>query len=159
MALAFEPQLHPPANFNPYGSSKGSLQGCESRWSTATPESARGTTTAHSSFPSQAGPSRMTYHWRRLGAVAVALLALYMAWLIALAIGGWLVTTAEASDSLESAPAMEHVVQPGDTLWSVAVSLDTDRDIRAVVADLREANGGVDLRPGQTLDLTPGYSR
>lgn len=47
------------------------------------------------------------------------------------------------------------VVQPGDTLWSIASSVAGDGDVRVVVAQLREVNGlqGSDLRPGEVLQL------
>lgn len=45
-----------------------------------------------------------------------------------------------------------YVVQPGDTLWSIASSL-TDGSIRSYVADLIELNGGASLDVGQLLVL------
>jgi LysM repeat protein len=47
------------------------------------------------------------------------------------------------------------VVQPGDTLWSVATSLDGDGDVRAVVDEIQQLNGldSEVLLPGQTLLL------
>jgi LysM repeat protein len=48
------------------------------------------------------------------------------------------------------------VVEPGDTLWSIATSVSgTDRDVRAVVDEIRQVNGlvGADLVPGQVLTL------
>lgn len=50
-------------------------------------------------------------------------------------------------------PAPVHVVQPGDTLWSVARSLEPDGDVRPLVARLRAASGGGPLVPGQRLRL------
>ena len=50
-------------------------------------------------------------------------------------------------------PAPIHVVQPGDTLWSVARSLQPDGDVRPLVARLRAASGGGPLVPGQRLRL------
>ncbi len=47
-----------------------------------------------------------------------------------------------------------YVVQPGDTLWSIASSL-TDGSIRGYVADLIELNGGASIDVGQLLVL-PG---
>src|SRR4051812_40060941 len=45
------------------------------------------------------------------------------------------------------------VVQPGDTLWSIASSLDSGGDVRAVVDEIQELNGlrTSALRPGQIL--------
>jgi len=47
------------------------------------------------------------------------------------------------------------VVQPGDTLWSIAGSLGGDDDVRAVVDEIQELNGleGSALVPGQVLVL------
>ena len=46
-----------------------------------------------------------------------------------------------------------HVVRPGDTYWSIAVSLDRPGDVRAVVDELVEANGNRRLQPGDRLTL------
>ena len=82
----------------------------------------------------------------------------YMAWLMLVMVGNWFVTTADAAVVTGDAPAMTHVVESGDTLWSIAVSIDSDRDVRAVVASLREANGGgAELQPGQVLNLRAAY--
>jgi nucleoid-associated protein YgaU len=47
------------------------------------------------------------------------------------------------------------VVQSGDTLWSIAVTVAPERDTRAVVDAIVAANHlpGVDLVPGQVLQL------
>ena len=47
------------------------------------------------------------------------------------------------------------VVQPGDTLWSLAVPLAGDGDVRSVVHELRELNSleSARLQPGQVLRL------
>ena len=46
-----------------------------------------------------------------------------------------------------------HVVQPGDTLWSVARRIQPDGDIRPLVARLRAAHGPGPLLPGQPLRI------
>ncbi len=43
------------------------------------------------------------------------------------------------------------VVQPGDTLWSLAHELAPERDPRGVVDALVEARGTADIAPGETL--------
>jgi LysM repeat protein len=47
------------------------------------------------------------------------------------------------------------VVQSGDTLWSIAVTVGPERDTRAVVDAIMAANDlpGVGLVPGQVLQL------
>ncbi len=49
------------------------------------------------------------------------------------------------------------VVQPGDTLWSIAAAHYPSDDIRARVDDIEQANGlrGPAIEPGETLRL-PG---
>jgi len=44
-----------------------------------------------------------------------------------------------------------YVVQPGDTLWSIAERIAPGEDPRPVVAALRASNGDVDLEPGDRL--------
>ena len=52
-----------------------------------------------------------------------------------------------------------HVVMPGDTLWSIAATLDSGGDLRPIVDQLVSLNDGVTvLQPGQRL-LLPDYSR
>ena len=47
------------------------------------------------------------------------------------------------------------VVQPGDTLWSIAQSVADGNDVRVVVDSIQELNGieGSDLVPGQVLQV------
>jgi Tfp pilus assembly protein FimV len=47
----------------------------------------------------------------------------------------------------------EYVVQPGDTLWSIATQIAPDADPRPVVDALRAANGGPVLEVGTRLTL------
>lgn len=44
-----------------------------------------------------------------------------------------------------------YVVQPGDTLWSIAQRIAPDEDPRPVVEELRELNEGVELEVGTKL--------
>jgi len=46
-----------------------------------------------------------------------------------------------------------YVVQPGDTLWSIAAAIAPDSDPRPLVDALRELNGGPNLQVGQRLTL------
>jgi hypothetical protein len=46
-----------------------------------------------------------------------------------------------------------YIVQPGDTLWSIAAAIAPDSDPRPVVDALRDANGGPDIQVGQRLTL------
>ncbi len=47
--------------------------------------------------------------------------------------------------------AASYVVQPGDTLWGIAHSLQPDGDVRALVRALTRVNGGSQLTVGQQL--------
>lgn len=47
----------------------------------------------------------------------------------------------------------EYVVQPGDTLWSIAAEIAPDADPRPVVDALRAANGGPVLEVGTRLTV------
>ncbi len=49
-----------------------------------------------------------------------------------------------------------HVVEPGDTLWSVARAVRPEAPVRATVDDLVQDRGGADLRPGDVLHLPRG---
>ena len=47
-----------------------------------------------------------------------------------------------------------YVVQPGDTVWTIAHRLDPTGDPRATVDRIVALNGGAALQPGQRLRLT-----
>jgi hypothetical protein len=49
---------------------------------------------------------------------------------------------------------LTYLVQPGDTLWSIAESLDVSGDIRPVVDDLARLAGPGSLEAGTRLDLS-----
>jgi hypothetical protein len=49
-----------------------------------------------------------------------------------------------------------YVVQPGDTLWSIAATIAPGSDPRPVVDALRAANGGPELEVGSRLTLDAG---
>ena len=44
-----------------------------------------------------------------------------------------------------------YVVQPGDTLWSIARTVQPHGDVRPLVGQLRDGNGGAALVVGQVL--------
>jgi hypothetical protein len=114
-------------------------------------------------------PSAVYRRRRAVAAVLAAALAIAFA-----AIGGPLVTTAfdggadssVADSSVAEPTAALHVdvsasghhvivVQPGDTLWSIARRLDPEADPRPLVDRLVALNGVVAVAPGQRLVL-PG---
>jgi nucleoid-associated protein YgaU len=72
------------------------------------------------------------------------------------AIGSWLgPLVAGAGEDLRLAGVQSVVVQPGDTLWSIAAGVAGTGDVREVVDRIQELNGmhGAALMPGQILEL------
>lgn len=96
------------------------------------------------------------YRRRRL---VVAALAFIVATL--LLVGGWLATQRLVSSWLATAaPAAAAsqryvVVQPGDTLWSIALRLRPGHDPRPLVDQLAARRGSGPLRPGERIPVGP----
>jgi len=63
--------------------------------------------------------------------------------------------TAYGSAHIDPPPGSVYVVQPGDTLWSIARSLAPAGDVRAEVDQLEALNGSASLQAGQRLVLAP----
>ena len=101
--------------------------------------------------PGRAGPVRLRLTRRARRLAIVLMLAMGVAlgsWLEPLAGGG-------GEDALRLAGVTSVVVEPGDSLWSIAAALESDGDVRAVVDQIQELNdlAGADLVPGQILKL------
>jgi hypothetical protein len=93
-------------------------------------------------------PSAATYWRRRVVAAAVGAVVLVMAGKAGAALGGSPLAVPERR------PAVSHsVVQPGDSLWSIAARLDPGGDPRPVVDELTAARGGTPLVPGEVVTL------
>ncbi|MBA2282449.1 MAG: LysM peptidoglycan-binding domain-containing protein [Acidimicrobiia bacterium] len=88
-----------------------------------------------------------TYRRRRLGALGLVLVIAALA----LALVTTLIGPTEAAPAPAPVAVVTHVVQPGDTLWSIANDLAPGRDLRPVVDALAAANGGAVLVPGQRI--------
>ena len=101
-------------------------------------------------------PDRATRVRRRRLVVLVAAVALAFTLAVAVRAVSGLASGGEGSPRPEPISGGEYVVQPGDTLWSIAARVDPDADPRAVVDALRAANGGADLQVGDRLDLDTG---
>jgi nucleoid-associated protein YgaU len=93
-----------------------------------------------------ARPSATTFWRRRLVAGAVGLAVLVMAGKAGAALGGSPLAVPERGPAVT-----RHVVQPGDTLWSIAERLEPGRDPRPVVDALAAARGNGPLVPGETV--------
>lgn len=93
------------------------------------------------------------------GTVLAALLV--AAWLLAAGVlgGGPSATSPPAAGSgapgsIVPVASSSYVVQPGDTLWSVARRLSPDGDVRPLVDHLDRQTGGRPLRVGQRIPLS-----
>lgn len=73
--------------------------------------------------------------------------------LVASVVGGLLATASRASDPAGEVPVDGVVVQPYDTLWSIASRAVPDRAPRPVIAEIRRLNGLPDytVHPGEWL--------
>jgi hypothetical protein len=58
-----------------------------------------------------------------------------------------------APSSAAGGPSPTVVVQPGDTLWSIAAAVAPDTDVRVTVEQLVALNGGSPIVVGQELEL------
>jgi LysM repeat protein len=83
------------------------------------------------------------------------LVVLAVALLVVLLPGAW---RAMATAQVEGPATLAVEVQPGDTLWGIAVAMDPGADPRALIAEIRELNGLTQsgLVPGQVLVVPAG---
>ncbi len=78
--------------------------------------------------------------------LAVVVVALLAASRVVTVLGG------EPASVPERRPgAAAYIVQPGDTLWGIARSIQPEGDVRVLVRGLARANGGAELTVGQQL--------
>jgi nucleoid-associated protein YgaU len=99
--------------------------------------------------PRASAPARLRLTRRARRLVVVVSLA------TCVAAGSWLGQLIGDGGDLRLAGQSSVVVQSGDSLWSIASSMDGDGDVRALVDEIQELNGLRDaaIRPGQTLLL------
>ncbi|HLX77288.1 MAG TPA: LysM peptidoglycan-binding domain-containing protein [Acidimicrobiales bacterium] len=93
---------------------------------------------------------RLSNKRRRLASTAATVAALTGLWIGtgALAPGAH---PATRPAELHTASGLAYIVKPGDTLWSIASAIATDKDRAAVVGALRAELHGASLRPGSVL--------
>ena len=102
-----------------------------------------------------AGPG--TYRRRRI--LVAVLLGLFLSTLPLLGgeLIGWVTGTPGATLVEASGQPVIYVVQPGDTLWSIAERVNPPgRDLRYTVDRLSEVTGGSLLHPGQRIVIPHG---
>jgi cell division protein YceG involved in septum cleavage len=95
-------------------------------------------------------PTAATFRRRRLVVAMVAVLALAVVLNVAATLLG---VGSEPAGVERARPVVERsvVVQPGDTIWSIAAELAEGDDVRPVVDALVDANGGSALQAGERL--------
>ena len=93
--------------------------------------------------------------YRRRRLVALLLVALLAAALVLLANAVVVRTAGDGSPHTVAgtSEAAVHVVQPGETLWSIAQDLRGSNDVRLVVDRLIDLNGRAPLVEGERLQL------
>jgi nucleoid-associated protein YgaU len=121
---------------------------------------------------------RASVYWRRRAVALLAAVAIVvgLGWVVASAATRLVASTASttvvatgavdsssvATPEVTGAPAAgrgatglphTYVVQPGDTLWTIAQRLHPDGDIRALVDQMAANHGGASLSAGERLDL------
>ena len=97
-----------------------------------------------------------TYARRRAAAVLLVAALVVAIRLLLGALGGGPLTAPEpisVPGGARLASARVVVVQPGDTLWSIARRLDTGGDVRVTVQRLAAAHGGSVLQVGERIRL------
>jgi nucleoid-associated protein YgaU len=90
--------------------------------------------------------SAATFWRRRVVAVAVGLAVLVVAGKAGAALGGSPLAVPERRPA-----TTPYVVQPGDSLWSIAARLEPGRDPRPLVDALSASRDGAPLVPGEVI--------
>lgn len=100
------------------------------------------------------------YRRRRILAAGLCLLGvavlLLLAQLIQAGIGGGPLSSADAaagSPPMIAAGTRDYVVQPGDTLWTIAGRVDPNGDERPLVDALQRELGTTDIYPGEHIAI------
>jgi Tfp pilus assembly protein FimV len=110
--------------------------------------------------PQPVALDRPRYGCRRLAAVAVLSAALVTTSTVVHAVGAALVhdPVAQAATPVPAAPHTLRLVQPGETLWSIAGDLRPSADRRAAVDELVRLNGSTTIIAGQPILVPAGWS-
>lgn len=108
---------------------------------------------ARRSHPVAARPRReaaAVYRRRRTAVVGLVAGVGVVLWLILHALTG---SPAPTLGSSTDVAAHVYVVQPGDTLWSIAEQLEPNADIRPLVDELNAEVHGQPIQPGEQLSI------
>lgn len=97
-------------------------------------------------------PVHSVYRRRRLAVAVLAVVTLLAARTLLGALGGGSLASPEPAPPVLIGQS-SHVVQPGDTLWSIARSLQPGADPRPLVDRLAAHRHGAPLRVGERLAL------
>ena len=104
-------------------------------------------------------PSRRVYRRRRLAVLFFTVVLAFLAWSglrqLADTSGGAPLSTAgrSVSDAPRLIARSKAIVQPGDTLWSIARRVQPAGDVRPLVSKLIDHYGGQPLYVGQTIEI------
>lgn len=98
---------------------------------------------------SAARASRATFRRRRIGVLVGVVVVVIMAGRAGAALGS--ASLAAPGRSPSGAAVTRYVVQPGDSLWSVAGHIAPGEDPRAVVDALVRVRGSGPLQPGEVV--------
>lgn len=106
--------------------------------------------------PAAAAVTRSRAQLTRRGQLALVALAAVIALVLAGLLISW--TSGTATQRPEPVGQRSIVVQPGQTLWSIAKDVAPDRDVREVIFEIRRINklDSAMVRSGQTLVLPTG---
>jgi LysM repeat protein len=95
--------------------------------------------------------------WVMRAVLTAVLVAAAVTGLVVMSADNGLVSSPNAAVSVTpaaaDAAALVHVVQPGDTLWSIAATVAPGSDPRPIVDELARRSGGTGLQPGQRIAL------
>jgi hypothetical protein len=110
--------------------------------------------------PRPLAATRPHYGWRRFVAVCGLTAGLVAASSAVRAVGSALVDdpVVQAGTPVPAGPHTLRLVDPGETLWSIAGELRPDADRRAAVDELVRLNGSATIIAGQPILVPAGWS-
>jgi hypothetical protein len=105
-------------------------------------------------------PSKAVYRRRRIAVLLCAAAVIALGWMVLQRLtgesGGGPLTVAGQPVSALNATLAAHthvIVQPGDTLWTIARRAQPDGDIRPLVSTIEAKRHGRPLQVGETIEI------